>query len=62
MRVANGRKSKWTFYQVWLGTGKGTKFGGYLSSSPTFLKYEIDIYWPIMKTKVTNNEYSLHPM
>ena len=34
----------------------------YLSSSPTFLKYQIDIYWPIMKTKVTNNEYSLHSM
>ena len=43
-------------------TGTGTKFGGYLSSSPTCLKYQMDIYWPIMKTKVTNNEYSLHSM
>ena len=35
-------------------TGTGTKFGGYLSSSPTFLKYQMDMYWPIMKIKVTN--------
>ena len=43
-------------------TGTGTKFGGDLSLSPTFLKYQMDIYWPIMKTQVTNNEYSLHSM
>ena len=43
-------------------TGTGTKFGGDLSSSPTFLKYQMDIYWPMMKTKVTINEYSLHSM
>ena len=43
-------------------SGTGTKFVAYLSSSPTFLKYQMDIYWPIMKTKLTNNEHSLHSM
>ena len=31
------------------GTGTGTKFGAYLSTSPTVFMHEMDIYWPIMK-------------
>ena len=39
-------------------TGTGTKFVAYLSPSPTLLKHEMDIYWPILKNKVTKNKYS----
>ena len=39
-------------------TGTGTKFGAYLSPSPTLFMHKINIYWPIMKSKLTNNEYS----
>ena len=36
--------------QIIFPTGTETKFGGYLSSPPTFLKYQMDIYgW---RTKV----------
>ena len=37
-------------------TGTGTKFVAYLSHSPTLFKPEMNIYWVIMKHKVTNNE------
>ena len=36
-------------------TGTGTKFGAYLSPSPTLFKHKMNIYWPIMKNKMTNN-------
>ena len=35
-------------------TGTGTKFGAYLSPSPTLFKPKVNIYFPIMKNKVTN--------
>ena len=41
-------------------TGTGTKFGTYLSPSPTIFKHEMNIYWLIMKNKLANKEYSLH--
>ena len=40
-------------------TGTGTKFVTYLSPSPTLFKNEMSIYWPIMKNKVTNNDYTV---
>ena len=43
-----------------LRTGTGTKFGAYLSPSPMLFKHKMNISWPIMKNKVTNNEYSLY--
>ena len=43
-------------------TDTGTMFIAYLKLSPTLFKHEIYIYWPIMKNKVTNNEYSLYSM
>ena len=36
------------------------KFVAYLSPSPTLLKHKTNIYLPIMKSKVINNEYSLY--
>ena len=47
-------------FPVLIYTGTGTKFGAYLSPSPTIFKHEMNIYWPIMKNKLTNKEYSLH--
>ena len=41
-------------------TGTGTKFGAYPCPSPTIFQYEMNIYWPIMKNKLTNKEHSLH--
>ena len=38
----------------------GTKFDAYLSPPPTSFMHEINIYWPIMKTNMKNNEYSLY--
>ena len=35
-------------------TGTGTKFGAYPCPSPTIFKYKMNIYWPIMKNKLTN--------
>ena len=31
-------------------------------SSPTLFKHSMNIYWPIMKSKLANNEYSLYSM
>ena len=41
-------------------TGTGTKIDAYPCPSPTIFKYEINIYWQIMKNKLKNKEYSLH--
>ena len=41
-------------------TGTGTKFVAYLSPSPTFFKHKMNIDWPIMKNKLTNDVYSLY--
>ena len=46
------------FYYVL--TGTGTKFVAYLSLPATLFKHEINIYWPIIMKKVTNDEYSLY--
>ena len=39
-----------------------TKFAAYLSPSPTLFKHEMNIYWMILKKKVSYNEYSLYSM
>ena len=41
-------------------TGTGTMFGAYPCPAPTIFKYEMNIYWPSVKNKLTNKEYSLH--